>query len=175
VNGEPVLARRDTLWYRSGKFLKRNPAAVVAAALTAVILALVAIGLGLLTGRTQVDSIMVLPLVSVSPDPNTEYVSEGITETVMNELSRLHNLKVISSASAVGYGGNEQDPRAVGRSLKVQGVLTGRVVQSGNDLTVHAELVDVRTNRHLWEREYTHKLSEIVVLETDIARQISAS
>jgi serine/threonine protein kinase/tetratricopeptide (TPR) repeat protein len=175
LNGEPVLARRDTLWYRSAKFLKRNQAAVVAAALTAVILALVAIGLGLLTGRTQVDSIAVLPFASVSPDPNTKYLSEGISETVMNELSQLPNLKVISGASAVGYGGNEQDPRAVGRSLKVQGVLTGKVVQSGNDLTVHAELVDVRTNRHLWEREYTRKLSEIVVLEKDIARQISAN
>jgi TolB-like protein/tetratricopeptide (TPR) repeat protein len=175
LNGEPVLARRDTLWYRSAKFLKRNQAAVIAAALTAIILALVAIGLGLLTGRAQVDSITVLPFASASPDPNTGYLSEGITETVMNELSRLPNLKVISSASAVGYGGNQQDPRAVGRSLNVQGVVTGRVVQSGNDLTVRAELVDVRTNRHLWEREYTRKLSEVVILEKDIARQISAN
>lgn len=175
LDGQPVLARRDTLWYRTAKFLKRNHAAVLAAALTAVILALIAIGLGLLTGRAQVNSIAVLPFASVSPDPNTKYLSEGISEAVMNELSQLQNLKVISSASAVGYGGNEQDPRAVGRSLKVQGVLTGKVVQSGNDLTVHAELVDVRTNRHLWEREYTHKLSEIVVLERDIARQISAN
>jgi serine/threonine protein kinase/tetratricopeptide (TPR) repeat protein len=175
LNGEPVLARRDTLWYRSAKFLKRNRAAVVASALTAVILALVAIGLGLLTGRTQVDSIAVLPFASVSSNPNTGYLSEGITETVMNELTRLPNLKVVSSASAVGYGRNEQDPQAVGRSLKVQGVLTGKVAQSGNDLTVHAELVDVRTNRHLWEREYTRKLSEIVVLEKEIARQISAN
>jgi serine/threonine-protein kinase len=155
LNGELVLALRDTVWYRSAKFLKRNRAATVAAALTAVIVALVAIGLGRLTGRAQVDSIAVLPFASTSPDPNTEYLSEGITETVMNELSRLPNLKVISSVSAVGYGRNQQDARAVGRSLKVQGVVTGRVVQSGNDLTVRAELVDVRTNRHLWEREYT--------------------
>jgi serine/threonine protein kinase/tetratricopeptide (TPR) repeat protein len=175
LTGEPVMARRDTLWYRGAKFLKRNQAAVVAAALTAVILALVAIGLGVLTGRSQVNSIAVLPFASVSQDPNTEYLSEGITETVTNELSRLPNLKVISSASAVGYGGNEQDPRTVGRSLKVQGVVTGRVVQSGNDLTVRAELVDVRTNRRLWERESTRKLSEVVVLEKEIARQISAN
>lgn len=174
LSGEPVLARRDTLWYRSSKFLKRNQAAVLAVALTAVTAVLIAIGLGFLTTRPQVHSVAVLPFASVGADQNTGYLSEGITEAVRNELSQLPNLKVISSASAVGNGGSQPDPQAVGRSLKVEGVLAGSVVQSGDELTVRAELVDVRTNRHLWEPEYTRKLSEIVVLQKEIARQIAA-
>ncbi len=174
LDGQPVLARKDTLWYRGAKFLKRNKAAVLAAALAAVIPVLFAMGLSLLTGRAQIDSIAVLPFVSVSTDPNTEYLSEGITETLMNQLSQLANLKVMSRTSVLRYRGKEQNPQAVGNSLKVQAVLMGRVVQTGDDLTISAELVDARNNRHLWEGKYTRKLSEILVLQGEIARQISA-
>ncbi len=174
LDGRSVLARKDSFWYRGAKFIKRNKDAVLAATLAAVIPVLLAMGISLLTGRAQIDSIAVLPFVNVSGDPNTEYLSEGITESLMNQLSQLANLKVISRTSVLRYRGTEQDPQAVGNTLRVQAVLMGRVVQRGSDLTISAELVDTRNNRHLWGGKYTRKPSEILVLQEEIARQISA-
>jgi eukaryotic-like serine/threonine-protein kinase len=174
LDGRPILARKDSFWHRGAKFLKRKKDVVLAATLAAVIPVLLAMGVSLFTGRAQIDSIAVLPFVNISGDPNTEYLSEGITESLMNQLSQLANLKVIPRASVLRYKGTEQDPQAVGNTLGVQAVLMGRVVQTGNDLTISAELVDTRNNRHLWGGKYTRKPSEILVLQEDIARQISA-
>ncbi len=173
LEGLPVLARKDTLWYRSAKFIKRNKASVISAALASMVLLLVGVGVYLLTARSQIESIAVLPFVNVSADPNTEYLSDGIAETLMNQLSQLPNLKVLPRTSVFRYKGKEQDPHAVGKSLKVQAVLTGKVVQSDDNLSISAELIDVQNNRHLWGDKYTRKLSEILVLQDQIARQIS--
>lgn len=175
LDGLPVLARKDSLWYRSATFLKRNRAAVLATALTTAILAVVAMGLSVFTGRGEIDSVAVLPFVGVGADPNIEYLSEGLTETLISRLSQLPDLKVRTGASTFRYGGKKQDSVAVGRSLKVQAVLLGQIVQTGGELTISAELVDVRNSRHLWERRYNRKVSEVVVLQEEIARQISAN
>jgi serine/threonine protein kinase len=119
LQGLPVIARKDTLWYRTAKFIKRNRAGVLAV-LAGMILALVAVGIYLLMGRSQINSIAVLPFVNISGDPNTEYLSDGITETLMNNLSQLPNLKVISRSSVFRYKGEGQDSQAVGRTLGVQ-------------------------------------------------------
>src|SRR5262249_50735830 len=94
LEGQPVRARRDTLWYRGGKFLRRNTAAVLAAALTAVVLGLVVVGAWLFTSRGPIESLAVLPFVNVNADPNAEYLSEGLAETLMNHLSQVPDLKV---------------------------------------------------------------------------------
>ena len=173
LEGQPVIARKDALYYRSTKFIKRNKVTFVAVALTAVILVIVAMALSLFTAPSQIASIAVLPFVNASADPNMEYLSDGITETLMNKLSQLPNLKVVSRTSVYYYKGKEQDPQAVGKSLNVQAVITGKVVQSDDSLSISAELVDVQNNRHLWGDRYTRKLAEILVLQEEITRQIS--
>jgi eukaryotic-like serine/threonine-protein kinase len=173
LEGQPVIARKDALYYRSTKFIKRNKATFVAVALTAVILVIVATAVSLLTARSQIASIAVLPFVNASADPNMEYLSDGITETLMNKLSQLPNLKVLPRTSVFHYKGKEPDPQAVGKSLNVQAVVTGKVVHTDDSLSISAELVDVQNNRHLWGDRYTRKLAEILVLQEEITRQIS--
>jgi serine/threonine protein kinase/tetratricopeptide (TPR) repeat protein len=120
-----------------------------------------------------IDSVAVLPFVNVSADPNTEYLSDGITESLINSLSRLPNLRVISRNSAFRYKGRDRDPRAAARELGVHAVLTGRVVQRGDSVSVSAELVDTRDDRQLWGEQYNRKLADILAVQEDISREIS--
>jgi serine/threonine protein kinase len=120
-----------------------------------------------------IDSVAVLPFVNVSADPNTEYLSNGISESIMNSLSRLPALKVMSLNSVLRYKGKQIDSQAVGRELNVRAVLMGRFTQHGDDLAISTELVDTRDNRQLWGEQYDRKLSGIIVVQTEIAREIS--
>ncbi|MDQ3258389.1 MAG: tetratricopeptide repeat protein, partial [Acidobacteriota bacterium] len=110
---------------------------------------------------------------SASADPNTEYLSEGISDSIINSLSRLPDLKVNSLNSVLRYKGKQIDPRAVGREQNVGAVLVGRISQRGDDLAISAELVDVRDNRRLWGAQYSRKLSDILSVQEEIAREIS--
>ena len=128
----------------------------------------------LLLGRGEtINSVAVLPFVNASGDPNSEYLSDGITESLINSLSRLPRLMVMSRNSVFRYKGRESDAQAMGRELKVRAVLTGRVTQRGDNLSISAELVDVRNNSHLWGERYNRKLTDIVALQEDLARDIS--
>ena len=120
-----------------------------------------------------IDSIAVLPFVNASQDPNVEYLGDGITESLINSLSQLPNLTVMSRNSVFHFKGHETDAQEVGRGLKVRAVLTGRVMQRGDSLSISAELVDVRDNSHLWGGQYNRKSSEILSVQEEIARQIS--
>jgi serine/threonine protein kinase/tetratricopeptide (TPR) repeat protein len=120
-----------------------------------------------------IDSIAVLPFVNVSADPNTEYLSDGISDSIINSLARLPRLKVMSLNSVLRYKGKQIDPQAVGRELNVRAVLMSRLVQQGDNLAISTELVDVRDNRRLWGEQYNRKLSDIIVVQTEIARDIS--
>ncbi|HEV7843274.1 MAG TPA: serine/threonine-protein kinase, partial [Pyrinomonadaceae bacterium] len=120
-----------------------------------------------------IDSVAVLPFVNVGGNANTEYLSDGITESLINSLSQLPNLKVIARSSVFRYKGKEVDPQVVGRELGVRAVLTGRVVQLGDNLTIQTELVDVATQTRLWGENYTRKVSDIIPLQDEISREIS--
>jgi serine/threonine protein kinase len=120
-----------------------------------------------------IDSVAVLPFINVGGDANTEYLSDGITESLINSLSQLPNLKVIARSSVFRYKGKEVDPQVVGRELGVGAVLTGRVVQLGDNLTIQTELVDVATQTRLWGENYTRKVSDIIPLQDEISREIS--
>jgi eukaryotic-like serine/threonine-protein kinase len=127
----------------------------------------------LFRGRGEaIDSVAVLPFVNVSADPNTEYLGDGITEGLINSLSRLPNLRVVSRSSVFRYKGRDIDPRAAARELGVHAVLMGRVVQRGDRLSVSAELVDVRDDRQLWGEQYNRKLADILGVQEDISREI---
>ena len=121
-----------------------------------------------------IDSIAVMPFVNVSGDPNTEYLSDGISDSVIDSLSQLPSLKtVIARSSVLRYKGKQTDPQVVGRELNVRAVLMGQVNQRGDDLSISVELVDVRDNKHLWGAQYNRKLADIAVVQTDIAQEIS--
>jgi eukaryotic-like serine/threonine-protein kinase len=124
-------------------------------------------------GGKAIDSVAVLPFVNASADPDTEYLSDGITESLINSLSQLSRIKVIARGSVFRYKGRETDPRAVGRELGVQAVLTGRVLQRGGDLSISAELMDARDNSHIWGEQYHRKLADVLAVEQEITRDMS--
>ncbi|MFI5252339.1 MAG: protein kinase [Bacteroidota bacterium] len=125
-------------------------------------------------GKHQsIDSIAVLPFENVGADPNTEYLSDGITESIMNTLSQLSNLTVMSRSSVFHYKGKEIDPNKAGKELGVKAVLTGRVTQHGDNLLISTELMDVEHNSHIWGEQYNRKLSDILTVQEEISKEIS--
>lgn len=118
-----------------------------------------------------IDSVAVMPFVNVSGDPSTDYLSEGISESITNSLSPL--LKVSSVASVLRYRGKQTDPRVVGQELNVQALLMARVLQHGDDVSISAELVDARDNHRLWGQQYNSKMANIVALQEKLSRDIS--
>ena len=125
------------------------------------------------SNTTAIDSIAVMPFVNASGDPNNEYLSDGITESIINSLSQLPNLGVIARNSAFRYKGKDTDAPTVGRELKVSSVLTGRVVQRGDNLSISVELVDTANNHQLWGQQYNRKIADVFAVQEEIAREIS--
>ncbi len=108
--------------------------------------------------QTAIDSIAVLPFENQNRDPDTEYLSDGLAESLIYRLSQLPNLKVSPSSSVFRYKGKEIDPVKVGNDLGVSAVLAGRITQRGENLTINVELVDIRTNKLLWASNTTARL-----------------
>jgi len=125
-------------------------------------------------GGETIDSLAVLPFVNASADPNTEYLSDGITESLINSLSQLPHLKVMSRDSAFMYKGKDTDARTVGQALGVRAVFKGRVMQRGDDLEISAELVDARDNSHIWGQQYSRKSSDIFALQGELAKEMTS-
>jgi serine/threonine protein kinase/tetratricopeptide (TPR) repeat protein len=119
------------------------------------------------------DSLAVLPLVNAAGDAETEYLSDGISESIINLLSQLPNLRVIPRTSAFRYKGREADLKTVGRDLNVRAVLTGKMIQRGDRLVVQTELVDVANDAQLWGGQFNRKLDDIFDVQEELARQIS--
>jgi serine/threonine-protein kinase len=151
---------------------KRNRVALAIAVVAVVILA--AAGLFYWRSHTarSIDSIAVLPFANMSGNADTDYLSDGITESLTDSLSELPNLKVMSKSAVSRYKGKEPDVPTVGRELGVRAVLTGRITQRGDNLTVSAELVDAADNSHLWGGQYDRKLADALAVQNDIAHQI---
>lgn len=122
-----------------------------------------------------IDSIAVLPFTNASNDPDTEYLCDGITESILNSLAQIAQLRVTPRSTAFRYRASDVDPQMVGRELNVRVVLTGRVIQRGDSLVVSAELMDVAAGSQLWGERYHRKLSDIFALEAEIASKISES
>jgi TolB-like protein len=122
---------------------------------------------------TSKNSIAVLPLVNASNDPNTEYLSDGISEALINSLTELQQLRVIARSPAFRYKAKDIDPQQVGRELSVQTVLMGRVRQLGDTLNIQVDLVDATTGAQLWGAEYERKLSDVLSIKQTIAREVT--
>jgi TolB-like protein/DNA-binding winged helix-turn-helix (wHTH) protein/Tfp pilus assembly protein PilF len=122
-----------------------------------------------------IDSLAVLPFVNASADPNTEYLSDGITESLINSLSQLPHLKVMSRDSAFRYKGKETDAQTVGRELGVRAIFKGRVTPRGDTLNISAALIDARDSRHIWGQQYDRKLADMVALREELAREMAGA
>ena len=120
-----------------------------------------------------VDSIAVIPFENQNKDPGTEWISDGLTDSIINNLTQLPNLKVIARSSVFRYKGKQTDPIAVGKELGVRAVLTGRLMQHGETMLVSAELIDIRDNKQLWGEQYETKLADMLSVQREIAREIT--
>ncbi len=160
--------------------LKRHKTATVIGAIAVLILSLAAVFgirsyLHAKSTEVAVESIAVIPFVNESKDANAEWISDGLTESIINNLTQLPNLKVIARSSVFRYKGRESDPLAVGKELGVRAVLTGRLMQRGDTMVISAELVDIRDNKQLWGEQYERKLADMLSVQREIAREITTN
>ena len=123
--------------------------------------------------EVAVESIAVIPFVNQNKDPNAEWISDGLTESIINNLTQLPNLKVIARSSVFRYKGRETDLLAVGKELGVRAVLTGRLMQRGDTMLISAELIDIRDNKQLWGEQYERHLADMLAVQREIAREIT--
>ncbi len=122
---------------------------------------------------TQIESIAVMPFVNGSANSDVEYLSDGMTETLISSLSQLPNLNVKARSSVFRYKGKETDAKTIGKELNVQAVLYGRVVPRGEHVTLYVELVDAQTENVLWKADYNKPMTNLVLLQSEIARDVS--
>jgi serine/threonine protein kinase/Tfp pilus assembly protein PilF len=155
---------------------RRHKWAILASAL-ALMMLVVAISRWLST--EYLDSLAILPFSYVSSDPkfmanpDREYLSDGLTESIINNLSQLANLKVIARSSVFRYKGKDLDVQAIGRELNVRAVLVGQIKQEGDELTITVELMDVQGNRSIWGDTYQRKTADIQAVQREIAKNVS--
>jgi len=156
--------------------IKQHKRAVLMA-VSVLLLAAVALSSWSLVHRssssTQIESIAVLPFVNASGSPDVDYLSDGMTESLINSLSQLPHLSVKARSSVFRYKGKEVEPQQAASALSVQAILNGRVVQRGDNLTLYLSLVDGRNGNQIWGDQYDRKLTELVTLQNDIARDVS--
>jgi TolB-like protein/Flp pilus assembly protein TadD/tRNA A-37 threonylcarbamoyl transferase component Bud32 len=159
---------RTAVTARPGKARRAMIAGLVIAALAAAAL--------LLTRKpSAIDSLAILPFANAGGDASMEFLSDGITESLINNLSRVPGVRVTSRTSAFAYKGRKVDPRSVGKELGVRAVLVGSIVPRGQDLTISAELVDTRDNSRMWGDEYKRAASQILAMQDEISREIASA
>ena len=124
-------------------------------------------------GNNEIRSLAVLPFKNINLNPKTEYLSDGITDSIINNVSLIKQLRVMARGTVFMYKNKEVDPRQVGKELGVDGVVTGKLLQDGNSLVVTVDLVDAHDGRQIWGEQYDRKLADIISLQSQISRQIS--
>ena len=125
------------------------------------------------TGSREINSIAVLPFQNRSDDPDTDYLSDGLPESLIFRLSQLPGLKVSPTSSAMRYKGKETEIQTIGQELGVDAVVTGRVIKRGDNLNIMVELVDVPNNKSLWGEQYERKMSDLLATQREIATAIA--
>jgi serine/threonine protein kinase/Flp pilus assembly protein TadD len=122
-----------------------------------------------------IESIAVMPFVNESGNAEVEYLSDGMTETLIKSLANLSSLDVKPRSAVFRYKGKDTDLQTIAKALNVQAILNGRVAQRGDQLTLSLELVDVQKNRVIWSEQYQRKQSDLVSLQSEIARDVSTN
>jgi serine/threonine protein kinase/tetratricopeptide (TPR) repeat protein len=125
------------------------------------------------SGAKKIDSVAVLPFVNATADANEEYLSDGLTESLIGTLSQVPDLKVMARSTVFRFKGKDEDPQKIGQQLQVSAVLIGRITQHGDEVGVQADLVSTTDGSELWGSHYERKAADITQLQGDIARDIS--
>ena len=168
----PVVSIPNTA-SQSARF-KRTPFYALAAGL--VVMGIIGVfyftGRGTTGSAAPIESIAVLPFVDESSDPDAEYINDKIAESLINSLSKLPQLRVVPRSVVAGYKGRELDPRKVAQELNVRAVVTGRMRRHGDIISIQADLIDLQSVAQLWGQHYDHKLSDVLLVQDDISRDI---
>ncbi len=178
--GEVVSALEEKLVEPAAAPARRQQwTGAIWSALAVVILATLAAGYVLYaryagaSGPAGITSIAVLPFRNTSNDPEQDYVSDGISEGLINRLSQVHGLKVVANSSSSRYKGQDADPREVARALDVAGILVGRVSQRGDSLSISVELIDGRDRSQVWGEQYARKAADLPHVSAEISRDVA--
>jgi len=156
---------------------RRKTIIAVAVILTAVVAVTAAIVVNSFSARNSgksIQSIAVMPFVNASGNAELDYLSDGMTETLIKSLSQLPNLNVKARSTVFRYKGKDTDAKTVGKELGVQALLNGRVIQRGDQLLLNLELIDAHTENVIWTDQYDRKSSDLVSLQNEIARDVSS-
>jgi TolB-like protein/Tfp pilus assembly protein PilF len=176
TKSDAVVHSTSSAEYLVGQIQRHKRAAV--AGLLILVLGAIGLGYWLLSNRAgiskQIESVAVLPFVNESRNPDAEYLSDGMTETLISSLSQLPNLNVKSRSSTFRYKGQETSPQVIGKELNVQAILTGRVGQRGDQMTLSLELIDARTDNVIWSEQYNRRQADLVSLQSEIAHDVSS-
>ena len=179
----PLLRDCRRLWRRLRRHhacihhVQRGKRVVIPILLVAVLLSVVGVlGYYLYSMRSRkggINSLAVLPFANTSKDPEKEYLSDGISESLINRLSQLPGVKIIANTSSSRYKGQDTDLKEVARVLNVDAVLTGRILQRGNDLLINVELVNGLDRTQVWGSQYNRKATDLVAVQAEISREIT--
>jgi eukaryotic-like serine/threonine-protein kinase len=142
------------------------------------LLVLAAIAIGVYAMRTRSDgskitAIAVLPFVNATSDPNSDYLSDGLTESLISTLSQVSDLKVMARSTVFRFKGDQQDPQKIGKTLQVGAVLMGRITQHGDELGVQADLVSTDDGSELWGSHYIRKAADVTEMQSDITHDVA--
>ncbi len=153
----------------------RSARATTATAI-AIAVAIIVIGVAVVKNGVfadHIDTVAVLPFVNVSHDPNVEYLSDGISDSVIDSLSQLPQLHVVARSTVFRYKGKPVDPVALARELKVRGIVTGELTQHGDRVVVRARLTDAKKGTQVWGEQYDRKIADVLALQQELAQEIS--
>jgi serine/threonine protein kinase/TolB-like protein/Flp pilus assembly protein TadD len=171
ASANSLSTRQSSAEYVVTGIKQHKPAVVIVAAV--IVIGIVAVAyLRMRSSPAGLESIAVLPFVNTSGDANTDYLSDGITESLINNFSQFAGLRVVPRSTIFRYKGQQIDPEEIGHKLGVKAVLTGRVVQRGDTVNIQTELIDVDKNSQLWGEQYNRKLADIQAVQVEISKQI---
>jgi len=172
VESAPVVPISNTVARSTG--VKRTPLYALAAGIVVIgIIGLVYFtSAGKAGNATAIQSIAVLPFIDESSDPDAEYINDKIAESLINSLSKLPQLRVVPRSVVAGYKGKDIDPRKIGQELNVRAVVTGRMRRHGDIISIQADLIDLDSVAQLWGQHYDHKVSDVLLVQDDISRDI---
>src|SRR2546430_5372198 len=179
LHHEPIRARRSGVFDRGRKWVRRNPTSTV---LLAALVALAAATVGVMVWKSESPppipplpaGIAVLPFENLSADPENAFFTDGVQDEILNDLAKIADLKVISRTSVMQYkSGAKRNLRQIGNELGVAHVVEGSVQRDANRVRVTAQLINARTDTHLWVEHYDRPLDDVFAIQSDIAKAIA--
>src|SRR5438128_484724 len=171
---EPIQARHTGVFTRGKKWVRRNPTSALLAASLLVLATVV----GWIVWKSEfirqpvTNGVAVLPFENLSPDPDNTYFAEGMQDDILTKLAKIADLKVISRTSVMDYRG-KRNVRQIGNELRVSHVLEGSVRRTGTHLHLNAQLIDTRTDTHVWVEQYDRDLNDVFAIQSEIAQKVA--